>query len=192
MIRFALSAVSGSLLVAGAVTAAAVVPPPDTAGHLASVRVAIIGKGDVGHYAGMCGTGTGIDSLGGVLELESVDEDGQTLYKGDLTRVTEVDACGTRPAPTVDQVVMCLAHLSGTARMEVTVEVYADDRGAYIKMEPITAWRKSINGCPEPAEWLDSYPTDGWMSGVAIDDVPSGPLLTSREYTTGNVTLRVY
>ena len=162
----------------------------------AQVRVLIVVKGDVGNYQGMCDGGTGTDSLAGTLDLRGLDEDGHAFYEGRLGRVTEVEACGTKPAPTEDQVAMCLASLSGRAPMLVTIEVYEDDRGAWVKSEPVTPLpsepvKKEIRGCPEPGEYLNAYPGDGWISGLSLEDVPSGPL-GAGTYTTGNVTLTVY
>ncbi len=192
-----------ALLAALAATAEAVasgVPAtnavPSTRLRAAQVRVAIVAKGDVGQYAGMCDGGVGTDSLDGTLDLKDLGDDGTALYAGKLTRVTEVDACGTKPAPTEDQVAMCLAHLSGRSPMNVTLEVYEDDRGAWVKSEPATPLpsetvKKEISGCPEPGEWLGAYPADGWMSGLGLESVPSGPLGTGT-YTTENLTLTVY
>jgi hypothetical protein len=162
----------------------------------AQVRVAIVVKGDVGHYAGMCDGGAGTDSLAGTVDLQYLRDDGSAMYAGRLSRVTEVEACGTKPAPTEDQVEMCLANLSGRAPMRVTIEVYEDDRGAWVKSEPVAPRpsepvKKEIRGCPEPGEYLQGYPADGWMSGLGLESVPSGRLRNGR-YTTGNVTLTVY
>ena len=162
----------------------------------AQVRVAIVSSGDVGQYAGMCDAAGGTDSLSGTLDLQGLDDDGSAFYAGKLTRITEVDACGTRPAPTEDQVAMCVAHLSGKAPMDVTLEVYEGDRGAWVKSKPAVALpsetvSKTITGCPEPSAWLADYPDDGWMSGLGLEDVPSGPLGTGT-YTTGSLTLTVF
>jgi hypothetical protein len=162
----------------------------------AQVHVAIVAKGDVGQYAGMCDAAGGTDSLDGNLELKDLGDDGTALYEGRLIRVTEVDACGTKPAPTEDQVAMCVAHLSGSSPMDVTLEVYEDDRGAWVKSEPAAPLpsetvRKEISGCVEPGQWLAAYPADGWMSGLGLESVPSGPLGTGT-YTTENLTLTVF
>jgi hypothetical protein len=163
----------------------------------AQVHVAIVAKGDVGQYAGMCDAAGGTDSLDGNLELKDLGDDGTALYEGRLIRVTEVDACGTKPAPTEDQVAMCVAHLSGRLLMDVTLQIYEDNRGAWVKSEPAgvpappSGNRKQISGCPEPGDWLDAYPKDGGMSGLGLEDVPSGPLLPGT-YTTENLTLTVF
>jgi hypothetical protein len=179
----------------GAATAPTV---PTNSTRAAQVRVAIVAKGDVGQYAGMCGSRAGTDSLGGTLNLTDLDDDGSARYAGRLIRITEVDACGTKPAPTEDQVVMCFAHLSGGAVMDVTLEVYEDDRGAWVKSKPTAPLpsesgvvRKQITGCTEPSAWLAAYPDDGWMSGLGLESVPSGPLGTGT-YRTENLTLTVF
>jgi hypothetical protein len=177
-------------LAAAAVAAAVDTRPPHTA-PAATVHVAIVAKGDVGQYAGMCGAPGGTDSLDGHLTLRDQADDGSALYAGPAMRYTQVVACGTKPAPTEDQVAMCSARLTGEARMDVTLEVYPDDRGAWVKSEPVQTRKKQIGGCPEASEWLDTYPADGLMSGLELDGVPSGPL-QSGDYVTGNVTLHVY
>jgi hypothetical protein len=184
--------VIGALASGAAATNAASTHP----GRAPEVHVAIVAKGDIGQYAGMCDAAGGTDSLDGVLELKELGDDGTALYQGEqLIRVTEVDACGTKPAPTEDQVAMCVAHLSGRTRMYVTLQVYEDDRGAWVKSEAVATlaplFRKQISGCTEPGEWLDAYPADGWMSGLGIESVPSGPLVTGT-YTTENLTLTVF
>jgi hypothetical protein len=186
---------------AAAVEGAASGPPatnPDsTARALANqVRVAIVATGDVGQYAGMCDAAGGTDSLTGTLNLQGLNDDGSAFYAGKLTRNTEVDACGTQPAPTEDQVTMCVGHLSGRAPMDVTLEVYEDDRGAWVKSKPAVPQpsdnvRKAISGCPEAGDWLSAYPNDGWMSGLGLEDVPSGRLARGT-YTTENLTLEVF
>jgi hypothetical protein len=162
-----------------------------------SVEVALVLSGEVGQYAGMCGSGTlgGTDSLIGTLVQDgggppAPDED--VTYRGRLDRKTHVSACGTKPAPTEDQVAMCSATLVGSARMNVELEVYEGDRGAYIKMtadttQPVT---KSISGCPEPGEWLKEYYPDG-ASGFGIETVPSGLLQAGKTYTEPGVSLKV-
>jgi hypothetical protein len=170
---------------------------PTTPVPAARVHVAIVATGDVGQYAGMCDVAlTGRDSLDGMLDLMDLGDDGTAMYAGKLMRVTEVDACGTKPAPTEDQVAWCHAHLSGRAPMNVTLEVYEDDRGAWVKSEPAVPLpsetvRKAISGCAEPGTWLDAYPNDGGMSGLGLETVPSGPL-GSGTYKTENVILTVF
>jgi len=161
------------------------------------VRVTILATGDVGNYAGMCGAPAGADQLSGVLELRGVDEDGSALYEGRLMRTTSVVACGTRPNPTEDQVAWCTAQLTGRSPMDVTLEIYEDDRGAWVKSQPAPPTPaepvvKQISGCPEPGNYLGVYPDDGWMSGLGLESVPSGELVAGTQYRTGNVTLTVH
>jgi hypothetical protein len=172
--------------------AGAVVP---AARAQAPVDVVITARGDVGQYAGMCGNRAGEDKLTGSLELVSYDdEDGTALYRGTLDRKTAVDACGTQPNPTEDQVKWCFAHLDGSVRMNVTLEIYEDDRGAWVKSEPLPGpglgLTKKISGCPEAGNWLDAYPKDGLMSGLSIEDVPSG-YLRAGKYGTPELELQV-
>lgn len=160
------------------------------------VNVVITLSGDVGQYAGMCGNRSGEDKLSGGLQLVSFDkEDGTALYQGTLNRKTAVDACGTQPNPTEDQVKWCFAHLDGSARMAVTLEIYEDDRGAWLKSEPLPPpdlqLTKKINGCPEAGDWLNAYPKDGIMSGLSFEDVPSG-YLRAGTYGTPELQLVVH
>jgi len=178
-----------------AVAASALVPG-GAAQAQGPVNVVITARGDVGQYAGMCGDHAGEDKLSGGLQLVSFDkEDGTALYQGTLDRKTSVDACGTQPSPTEDQVKWCFAHLDGSARMDVTLEIYEDDRGAWVKSEPLPGpglqLTKKINGCPEAGNWLDAYPKDGIMSGLPIEDVPSG-YLRGGKYGTQELELWVY
>jgi hypothetical protein len=155
------------------------------------VKVSIVARGDVGQYAGMCGDRTGTDSLGGTLKLVSADADGSVIYEGDLSRVTQVEACGLQPNPTVDQPAWCFARLSGTVTMRVNLEVYEDDRGAWIKSRPVGPAIKQIAGCTEAGEWLNAYPNDNLLNGVGIDDVPSGPLTVGKKYGSHALSLEV-
>jgi hypothetical protein len=162
-----------------------------------SVEVALVLSGEVGQYAGMCGSGTlgGTDSLSGTLVQDGggpVAPDEDVTYRGFLDRKTHVSACGTKPAPTEDQVAMCSATLVGSARMSVELEINEGDRGAWIKMtahttRPVT---KSISGCPEPGEWLKEYYPDG-ASGFGLETVPSGLLRVGKTYTEPGVSLAV-
>ena len=162
-----------------------------------SVKVALVLSGEVGQYAGMCGSLAlgGTDSLTGKLGRDGsgpVASDEDVMYRGRLARKTKISACGTKPAPTEDQVAMCSATLVGSARMNVELEVNEGDRGAYIKMtadtnHPVT---KSISGCPEPGEWLKEYFPDG-ASGFGIETVPSGLLQVGQTYTEPGVSLEV-
>jgi hypothetical protein len=79
--------------------------------------------------------------------------------------------------------------------MDVTLEIYEDDRGAWVKSEPLPGpglqLTKKINGCPEAGNWLDAYPKDGLMSGLSFEDVPSG-YLRAGTYGTQQLELLVY
>ena len=170
------------------------IPPDQSAVRDPAVQVALVLSGDVGQYAGMCGTLGGTDSLTGTLTRDSsgpVAADDDVMYRGVLSRKTQIVACGTRPAPTEDQVAMCTATLAGSARMIVELQVNEGDRGAWIKMKadtthPVT---KSIGGCNEPGEWLKDYYPDG-ASGIGIETVPSG-LLRVGTYAEEGVSLQV-
>ena len=162
-----------------------------------SVEVSLVLSGEVGQYAGMCGSGTlgGTDSLTGRLGRDGdgpVASDEDVMYRGRLARKTHVSACGTKPAPTEDQVAMCSATLVGSAQMNVELEVYEGDRGAYIKMVADTTApiKKAISGCTEPGEWLRDYYPNG-ASGIAIETVPSGLLQPGQSYSDAGATLTI-
>src|SRR4051812_39453358 len=160
------------------------------------VQVALVLSGEVGQYAGMCGGALGgTDSLTGTLAREGsgpIDPDDDVVYRGVLARKTHVSACGTKPAPTEDQVAMCSATLVGSARMNVELEVYEGNRGAYIKMTADTTHpvAKSISGCPEPGDWLKDYYPNG-ASGISMETVPSGLLQVGKTYTEPGLSLKV-
>ena len=161
------------------------------------VKVALVLSGEVGQYAGMCGSLAvgGTDSLTGTLDRDGngpVGRHEDVVYRGVLARKTHVGACGTRPAPTEDQVAMCSATLVGGAHMNVELEISEGNRGAYIKMEadpkhPVT---EAVSGCDEPAEWLKDYYPDG-ASGIGIATVPSGLLRADTTYTEAGVSLAI-
>jgi hypothetical protein len=160
------------------------------------VEVALVLSGEVGQYAGMCGDLPlgGTDSLTGTLVREGsgpVAADEDVIYRGLLARKTRVDACGTKPAPTEDQVAMCSATLVGSAKMTVELQINEGDRGAWIKMtaDPKSPVTKSVSGCPEAAGWLKDYYPDG-ASGIGIETVPSG-LLRVGTYSEAGVSLEV-
>ena len=159
------------------------------------MKVTLVLTGDVGQYAGMCGALGGWDSLTGVLVRQGrgpVARDEDVLYAGPLSRKSEIKACGTKPSPTEDQVDVCSATLVGKARMNVELEVYEGNRGAYIKMAADTTHSvdKTISGCPEARDWLWEYYPDG-ASGIDISTVPSGPLLADTTYSETGVSLKV-
>src|SRR5829696_5854655 len=111
-----------STIVLFTAVAATALVPAKTLRAQGPVNVVITARGDVGQYAGMCGSHSGEDKLTGGLQLVNFDaEDGTAFYQGTLERRTGVDACGTEPAPTEDQVKMCVAHLDGSAQMHVTL-----------------------------------------------------------------------
>jgi hypothetical protein len=194
-----------SALAAAAVVAATRSPDGGSAARVSTmggnfagdpgVKVALVLSGDPGQYAGMCGALDGTDSLTGTLVREGsgpVAPDEDMMYRGVLARKTHISACGTKPAPTEDQVAMCSATLVGSAQMNVELEINEGERGAWIKMKadtnsPVT---ESISGCPEPGEWLKEYYPDG-ASGLGIETVPSGLLQVGKTYSESGVSLEV-
>jgi hypothetical protein len=162
-----------------------------------SAKVTLVLSGDLGQYAGMCDALPvgGTDSLTGKLGRDGagpVAPDDDVTYRGVLARRTKVTACGTKPAPTEDQVAMCTATLVGSARMHVELVISEGDRGAYIRMTADTTAPviETVGGCPEPAQWLKDYYPNG-ASGIAIETVPSGLLQVGKSYTEDGVVLEV-
>jgi len=185
-------AMTGILLVCAVAGVGAAAPDPER------VKVTLVLSGDVGQFAGMCAGLGGWDSLTGVLVRDGsgpVAPDEDVMYRGPLSRKTSVGACGTKPSPTEDQVAMCTATLRGSAKMNVELEVYEGDRGAYIKMEADTTspMTKSVGGCVEPSEWLKDYYPNG-ASGISISTVPSGLLQVTdtTTYTDSGASLTVF
>ena len=160
------------------------------------VQVALVLSGEVGEYAGQCGGAAGgTDSLTGTLVREGdgpVDPDDDIVYHGTLARTTHISACGTKPAPTEDQVALCSATLVGSARMQVEMQINEGDRGAWIKMraDPSYPVSKQISGCTEPGEWLKGYYPDG-ASGIGIESVPSGLLKAGQKYNEPGISLEI-
>jgi hypothetical protein len=66
------------VVVLGAAASGAAAPraAPTNPARAAQVHVAIVAKGDIGQYAGMCDAAGGTDSLDGVLELKELGDDG--------------------------------------------------------------------------------------------------------------------
>lgn len=183
------------VLSAVALTAAGGATWGATSGADPKVEITLMLKGDVGQYAGQCPGLGGTDFFKGTLIREGtgpVDPTEDLMYRGVLDRETAVGACGTKPAPTEDQVAMCSANLIGSARMIVELEVYEGDRGAYIKMVADTTApiKKAISGCTEPGEWLKDYYPNG-ASGIAIETVPSGLLQPGQSYSDAGATLTI-
>jgi hypothetical protein len=82
----------------------------------------------------------GYDSLMGTLTgVEPTSQtDDDVIYTGTLKRVTKMDYCETRKAPTVDQVKLCVASLTGRATMQAELTVYGDEgEGAWLKAKPV-------------------------------------------------------
>lgn len=84
----------------------------------------------------------GYDSLIGTVEESNPtsDPNDDAIYNGKVRRKTAIDYCLTRPAPTVDQVVLCVLRLTGSADMKIEIKVHSDaGTGAYVKAEPFLA-----------------------------------------------------
>lgn len=167
-----------------------------SAGVDPKVQVALVLSGEVGEFAGQCGGAAGgTDSLTGTLVREGdgpADPDDDVVYHGTLARTTHISACGTRPAPTEDQVALCSATLVGSARMQVEMQISEGNRGAWIKMRADTTYpvSKQIGGCAGPGEWLKGYYPDG-ASGIGIESVPSGVLQPGQKYEEPGISLEI-
>lgn len=187
-------AVTGSLS-ALALAAAVAATTGGAVGGDPKVEVTLTLKGDVGQYAGQCPGLGGTDFFKGTLIREGtgpIDPEEDLVYRGVLDRESALGACGTKPAPTEDQVAMCTANLTGKARMITELVVYEGDRGAYIQMAADTTApiQESVGGCDEPAQWLRDYYPNG-VSGIAIETVPSGILQAGQSYSDAGATLTI-
>ena len=132
----------------------------------------------------------GYDVMTGIVRGVETDEAGEDVtYRGTLTRKTKMDYCLVKPAPTEDQVDYCLAHLGGTARMNVEIEVYGEEgRGAWVKADsaPGTpAAVETVTGnctAADQAIMATEYPdggSAGCPSGQPIAENPSTPMFAN-------------
>jgi hypothetical protein len=120
----------------------------------------------------------GYDSLVGTVtgdETPATDED--VVYSGLLRRSTKMDFCELKRGPAPDMPVHCRATLTGSAFMNVEIEVYGEaGRGAWLKATPGSGpVVDSVSGnCdpPEMAAILAAYPggTPGDAGGGGSPD----------------------
>ena len=118
--------------------------------------------------------------IGNVTGVETPGPADDITYTGTLKRVTAMDYCQTKgkTGPNDDEQVWCIASLTGTAVMNVEIEVYGEaDRGAYVKADQGTGpARGAVQGTCEPRDMVDiqqDYPSGdsgGSPSGQPIDD----------------------
>ena len=123
----------------------------------------------------------GSDVLTGtVTGMETSGPDDDITYTGILKRTTAMDYCQTRgkSSPNDDEQVWCIATLTGSAVMEVEIEVYGEsDRGAYVKAEqgtgPAQGAVQGTCNSQDMVEIQQDYPSGdsgGSPSGQPIDD----------------------
>lgn len=118
--------------------------------------------------------------VGRVAGVEPPDPDEDVVYTGTMTRVSLVDYCETRgkDGPGDDERVWCAATLSGTATMQVEIEVYGEaGRGAWVKADSVAGPRShTVVGSCDAAETNEirrDYPSGdsgGSPSGQPIED----------------------
>lgn len=129
----------------------------------------------------------GYDVLTGVVRGVETEEEGDDVtYRGTLIRKTTMDYCLVRPAPTEDQVAHCIAHLGGSARMNVEIEVYGEEgRGAWVKADSAPgspAAVDTVSGqctAADQAIMAEEYPggeSAGSPSGQPIAENDSNPM----------------
>ena len=145
-------------------------------------------KANLAGYDVLTGTVTGI---------ETSEPDDDVEYSGTLKRSTAMDYCQTkgRRSPTDDEVVWCIATLTGSAVMDVKITVYGEaDRGAFVKAKPGTGPAQSaVQGDCDTADLRQirqDYPSGdsgGSPSGQPIDDA----LSTIKFVVGGHGRLRV-
>lgn len=137
----------------------------------------------------------GTDAMTGTLAWIEFDaEDLSVRYEGVLSRATGYLLCEAKQTLKGDE--WCTIKLTGSSRMDVSVEVDGDGRGAYVKAEAVKGWpvQKSAAGdCDGEmvAETRNAYPDDDVMSGIAFETVPSGPLAVGGEWKSGKYALKV-
>lgn len=175
-----------TLLKSVALAAGLAALPSPAAGQMAEYQVELRFTG----YSGLA-AGPDCDSLanlagydvltGTVTGMETSGPDDDITYTGSLKRTTAMDFCQTRGknSPNDDEVVWCIATLTGTAVMDVEIEVYGEaDRGAWVKAEPGTGTAQgAVTGNCNPADMREiqrDYPSGesgGSPSGQPIEDV---------------------
>jgi hypothetical protein len=136
------------------------------------------------------------DVLTGTVQgMETAGADDDITYTGTLKRTTALDFCQMRGDA------WCIATLTGTADMEVEIEVYGEsDRGAYVKADsPTEPPQGEVKGNCSPGDMREiqrDYPSGdsgGSPSGQRIDDTNAkdaqGRHITF--YAGGHARLRV-
>ena len=132
----------------------------------------------------------GYDVMTGVVRGVETSEEGEDItYRGTLTRKTKMDYCLVKPAPTEDQVTQCLAHLGGSARMIVEIEVYGEEgRGAWVKADSAPGSPMAVDtvsgNCmaADQAIMAEEYPgggSAGSPSGQPIAESDSTPMFAN-------------
>jgi len=119
----------------------------------------------------------GYDSLIGTLRGKEPagPTDDDVIYTGRVRRVTRIDYCNTKPGQSADQLVWCVARLTGSATMWAELTVYGDPgRGAYLHADSGSAQNVSVTGDCETSDMQEirnSYPegtTGGSPDGQPI------------------------
>jgi hypothetical protein len=160
-------------------------PPIPTGGrYLAEYQVEFIFTGYVGELDGYpnCRVDTaGTDRMvGNLVGYEPPTPDEDVEYTGTLHRVTRIDFCETKKAPSVDQRAWCVVSLTGATNMRANLTLYGEaDRGAWLKAVVDTGLTtKAVQGNCDPQETSDAlggYPTAsdggaGSPNGQPIED----------------------
>lgn len=134
----------------------------------------------------------GYDSLVGTVKGIEIPEepDEDVVYTGTLKRSTNIDYCQTRGrrSPTDDEVVWCVATLTGSAAMEVEIKVYGDEgRGAWLTAKPrVGPVDSKVQGTCEPADMVEiqrDYPSGesaGSPDGQAIMETDTTQFVLNR------------
>jgi hypothetical protein len=177
-------------------------PPIPTGGrYFAEYQVELIFTGYVGLLDGypQCQVDTaGTDRMvGNLVGYEPPTPDEDVEYTGTLHRVTKIDFCETKRAPTVDQRAWCAVTLTGSTNMRVNLTVYGEaDRGAWLKAVVDTGLTtKGVQGncdAQETSDALNGFPTAsdggaGSPNGQPIQDIFAPP----KFFVNGLARLRV-
>lgn len=128
-------------------------PSPPAIGAAARYKITLEFHGVWGlvtDASGTCpGVPPGIDTLTGVVEEQSSDDDEGSVYTGDFTRTSEVGLCEVKDTPDGDK--WCAGHLKGGGPFHVTLTIPAignDNEQARVKLEPAAmAWATVSGSC---------------------------------------------
>jgi hypothetical protein len=139
-----------------------------------------------------CQRAMGSDKLTGTLTgWEPAPAHKDNTYAGVLLRDTDLTVCDVAPDPSKPgEHTHCWMRIVGSARVPVEFELYADQRGGYLKAQDtaVTVISSSVTGSCDPAEMAQLQADYGTMSTAGSPDgqpleVPDLPRVVSTPRT---------